>query len=425
MKNWKRKVLYSLLFFLVAACAPQPGTVHNSTGLFGSGNQCKTMARKQLKLARNAGRSKKKTYQSFLATTFPKNRPQNPVLPYAPEKFVYFQASSPDSVSLPVTLASVSKGSFQEAVPPKSNGYLAAFQSKTLPETQLKKGAQRKVNTNAAKKGTSGKTVPVQKPEQVEKTGHTQTQDNNIALFFGLSGLLSAGLLGAALRQVRQISEWASQNLGKARGLLAFIRIFTALSSVAAGNYLAQQGIEISETSKDAAIAVLLAAAILYPLHHSRFRLFTGGYFRQKLHDIALFVSGTLMMVYAGNRYDLVAQPAAPEQTVFRFAAFNQPAPAFSLVRHTISPLTDNPTDQEPPAKRSVGAKIALTVLTAGVFFLLTVLLGALACNIACAGFGGLALLVFFAGEGGAVFLTVYLLKKIYGRKKRVETKET
>src|SRR5262245_5226357 len=126
MKNWKSKVLYGLFIFLIAACAPQPGAVHTSNSLFGSGNQCKAMARKQLRLARNAGRSGRRNHRAVVASTLLHKRSKIAAIPNHQEKFVYSRYLLPDTTYFPEALASLSEGSLTLSTTSKTDAYLTS-----------------------------------------------------------------------------------------------------------------------------------------------------------------------------------------------------------------------------------------------------------------------------------------------------------
>lgn len=243
-------------------------------------------------------------------------------------------------------------------------------------------------------------------------------QDNNVVpVLVGLSGLLSVALLSSSRKRSRAISKWASVNPWKARGIITGTQITVALSALIAGNHLYEQRMMITEAAKNSAMIIFATSSIFYPFVNSRFRLFKSSYIRQKIHDVALFSSGTLLMISLGNHYSISPEWNSPiSKASYSFENFNHPANAFHVM------MKDSSTPeykQDPPAKMSTAAKIALLVLALGAFGGLAYLLALLSCSIACGGSEGLAYIVFFGGGIGLLTLLVLSIRGIFGKHKK------
>jgi hypothetical protein len=237
-----------------------------------------------------------------------------------------------------------------------------------------------------------------------------RTESNFIPVLVAASGLLSIFLLGAAQRRSKEISRWASQNPWKTRGIITGTHITTALCAITLGSQLSEQGILIPDSTKYLSFFTIGTAIILYPSSH-----LTKLYLQRKIYDAVLFTSGAAMMMYIGNQSAVQQQNPANQNPIYSFIGNNQGTSSYVKENISIPKITP----QDPPAKKSTGAKIALTVLAIVVFAALGYGLAALSCSIACSGNEALAAVVGIGGGIGLILLFIATIKSIFGKGKK------
>jgi len=258
------------------------------------------------------------------------------------------------------------------------------------------------------------------KPELVptpHKKRYLRHDNAVVPVLAGLSGLLAAALLKITGKRSRTISRWASSNPWKARGIIAGSQMAAAMGALVAGDNLYEHGMMISEAVRNSAITLFATSAILYPSANSRLRLFKPTYIRKKIHDVALFTTGTLLMVSLGNHYSISPARNSPvSKASFSIENFKYPASCLPVMLKDFSAPSDR---QDQPRKMSIAAKIVLLLLAIGALVGLSYLIAILSCSIACGGSEGLAYIVFFGGEIALLVLLIISIKGIFGKHKR------
>jgi hypothetical protein len=265
------------------------------------------------------------------------------------------------------------------------------------------------------------------------KNEHSRKQpfhrnENTVFLMTLLAGCLSLIGLKSAPDFSRNISHWATINPWKTRFLITGIHVLTGTAGIILGKKLADSGTHFTELSKNLSIAIFLTSALLYPVRKSPTELFKHTYLRQKTHDLALFLSGFMLIVNVGNHYSELNPSFAsllgtrnfkqqqehvssnniqvPNQLVF-YKSENQSQDGSSVVQ-----------------KKELGdwAKFFLTILAIAVACGLGYGLAVLSCSIACSGSQGLAALVGIGGLIGIIALLFWALRSIFSSKHK-ETK--
>ncbi len=208
------------------------------------------------------------------------------------------------------------------------------------------------------------------------------------------------------LQKMIQISKWARIHVWQAR-LLTFV-CYTLLFGIhySCGRVLQYRIFTIPEVWVYASFCVGIVAYIFYELLYRNMVI-------QKRFAFQKFSCLTILFV---SFFGL-------------FVLFNQPAGTFPLLQNNVYaalPVKDAPAKADVLAPRSaevkstselaLGWQIALIALVIIGAIVLELALALLACEIACAGNGLLAIGVFVFGTGGVVFLTVYLIRQILGR---------
>lgn len=237
-----------------------------------------------------------------------------------------------------------------------------------------------------------------------------QSEYTLIPSLFGFSLISSFFLLGLFRNKSRQISEWGARNPWKTRGILTGMHLASALGIVTLGNQMASEGVFLSQEFIISSLAIGGTAILFYPSNNSRINFLQGSYFRRKLHDTALFVSGTALVLSFSNHYKSA-------DSYLNFIPETQLTASTSA--NFFVDVADDVQQEQPEKKKNTGVKILLLLLAVTAFLGLSFLLAGLACTIACNGAETLAAIVFFGGEVGLIALLVVAIKRIFGKKKK------
>jgi hypothetical protein len=204
------------------------------------------------------------------------------------------------------------------------------------------------------------------------------------------------------------LSKWARIHVWKARIVIAVC--YTLLFAIAqnCGRLLYGNHIIMPESWVYASLGVASALYISVKLMHGRTYILKRFVF-QKLSCMAILSASLFGML----------------------VIFSQPPGTFPVQENKAYGLIVKEAQAKPDAlallsakaaqarELSKGWKIALIILTIiGVVFL-ELVIAAVACVIACAGSGILAIAVFAGGTTGVVFLTISLIRTILGKKRR------
>lgn len=289
----------------------------------------------------------------------------------------------------------------------------------TLPETPSRKEFVSYNDESSEISGELMRSSPLKDTTESIATGNSFLVDNSAPIMMGASGLFSLLMLSLAQKRSIGFSHWAARHPWAARGLIAGTHVVISLSALTLGHYLYDHQIFISDTVSYTAMSVIAASCLLYPSKNSAFS-FTHSYFAQKATDIALFTSGAIMMLYAGNHYQLTQQPAANSEVVYSLTPTNDSEKSIHLVKNKKDLKKEKQEQkQEGKKERSTGAKIALTILALGVFTLGLYGVGIWACSLSCSGYEALAAFVLFGGLGGLITLLVVALRGIFSKKRK------
>ncbi len=219
-----------------------------------------------------------------------------------------------------------------------------------------------------------------------------------------LVGLLSLAGFKITPDLSGNISYWAALNPGKARFIISVIQIMTGMVGLILGTKLANVGTHFSDLSKSIVAATFFTSVLLYPVRKSRISLIKRTYFRQKTHDLVLFLSGFMFMVYAGNYYsrqinsliNLAGKADYIElQENVQLEKAQQQNPQVFLQQ------ANQPQDKpaKPPKDGwSKGEKVFLTILILVQLSGLGYGVAALSCELSCSGLNGLAVIMAIVG---------------------------
>jgi hypothetical protein len=236
-------------------------------------------------------------------------------------------------------------------------------------------------------------------------------------------GLLSLAGLKSTPNLAGNISYWAALHPGKTRFIISVIQIMTGLAGLMLGTKLAYMGTHLSDLSKSIVAATFFTSVLLYPVRKSRIRLIKRTYFKQKTHDLVLFFSGFMFMVYAGNYY------AGQINSLTNIGGKQDYLELREYVQLEKKPMQNPPvflqqTNQEqdkpatPPKEGwSAGLKVLLTILTFGAAIGFGYGVAALSCELSCSGLNGLAVIVAILGAALIAFLFYISMKAIFNPK--------
>jgi hypothetical protein len=224
-----------------------------------------------------------------------------------------------------------------------------------------------------------------------------------------LSGLIPLGIIKANPKLAANISFWAAMNPWKTRLIFALINAGLITSGLLIGKHLANNNIHFSSLSRDLLFGVFLSSILLYPEKHTSIKLLKHTYLKQKAFDLALAVSGFMLMVTTGNDPDMRASftkltefKSSEQQNTVK--SVDQSNTNGKLVLNKNENLRQDQADsyieEEKLMKRKTGLRI-LTVLGA---IILGVAVAGGACALECNGMTGLAVAT---GVGGGVLIIV------------------
>lgn len=273
--------------------------------------------------------------------------------------------------------------------------------------------------------------------EVLSSTGNAdKTRDNPIhgsmdylLLMALMAGIIPFAAIKAKPQLANNISFWAAMNPWKTRFMFAGAQVALGASGILLGTRLADSGMHFTDLSKDIMLGTFLTSALLYPVRYSSVRLLKHSYLRQKAFDLALALSGFLLMINVGNtnpdlktNFNRMANfKANIDQNVRLLDDQNQIRKSMTYVRGEKELMVEQDIVQK--KEMSKGTKIALTVLIIIAGLGLGYLLVAAACGLSCNGMEGLAYLVGIGGGILLITLAILVIKRIWNPKRKNRAK--
>jgi hypothetical protein len=208
------------------------------------------------------------------------------------------------------------------------------------------------------------------------------------------------------------------------------------------GKLLAGMDIFISTVAVFVFASAYICGAILYPLKENRRsdKKPSSFYLKQKSCDLLLAASTFCMIVYIGNNPESLFQQYSSLNAT---AVVTKPATlkdSSSKNYKSISDFNKSMEDENGNMLKwkerrkllkqqvkeikkandpSKGEKVLLVILSILVALGLLYLIAALSCSIACSGSEAIALLVAIGGTVGVIFLLIFVIRAIYGKKRK------
>ena len=232
---------------------------------------------------------------------------------------------------------------------------------------------------------------------------------------------------------MRSISLWAKSHIWQARMLIVTSYLLLNIIGIYTGRLLKDINVMLPEGCFSIATIIFISIWILYPSgKHSRERIAKKiSYTRRKSYDVILISITFVMIVYAGNNSERLflktntASAAFIIPVVRDTSEINNP-----LIKNFVARIKSIDVSKLSQREKirmlknqvriikhdkalSKAEKTLLIILSIIVACSLFLLVGALSCNIACAGSEGLSILVLLAGTFLIVFLLVRIIKRI------------
>jgi hypothetical protein len=166
-------------------------------------------------------------------------------------------------------------------------------------------------------------------------------------------------------------------------------------------------------------LGAFLTSSLLYPVKNTSLTLFKHSYLRQKTFDLALVLSGLMLMVCAGNdpgtRASLTKMVSfkSHEQQNVNMQNDNSQA-SKQLVYYQNDKQVQNEQTAPQVKRTSNGSKILLTFLVVLAALGLGYLLALASCAIYCNGMIGLSFIVGIGGGALIIVLMIGLIKSIW-----------
>ena len=267
------------------------------------------------------------------------------------------------------------------------------------------------------------------KSDQSKKTPFRKSE-TFILMMAVLAGLIPLAAIKATPKLAENISFRAAMNPWKTRFMFAGIQIALGAAGLLLGKRLADNGIHLSDLSRDMLMGAFLTSSLLYPVRHTSVKLLKHSYLRQKAFDLALAISGFMLMVNAGNDPGMRASLTSmvsfnnhEQQNVNMLNAHSQASKQLVYYQND-KQLQDEQTATQ---KKEKSRKIGLTILAVLGALVLGFFLAAAACGLACEGMEGLAAAVGIGGGFLLITLTIWAIKSIWhpNQKKRIKPSES
>lgn len=287
------------------------------------------------------------------------------------------------------------------------------FENKMHPEhsTAVSKGTRKKPENVVSKKEQETEIFPLKENNRNKNT-------HAFYLLGAVAGLLSSALFISIRKRAVKISQWSSRNLALSRTIQVIGHTIIGFGSFIAGSILFNHDMVATPLASGIFTSVFLASVAVYPANIRGKAVLQSLYNRTKLNELAVVISGALMLASIGNQ---VAQERFTVSTgqVIRFTPAHNIFTNISSKADIIDEALFQVATTE--GERLSAGQIILFILIPIVFGFLTLLLLALSCAINCQGNGGLAALVLVCGLGLLIFLAIASVngvKKMKGKRK-------
>lgn len=239
---------------------------------------------------------------------------------------------------------------------------------------------------------------------------------------------------------MKNISRWAKANPNVSRSVIAVSHVLVVINSIIIGSLLFASSWGESKWSVVILANSFFILYVSYPKKERAVFSLRYSYRRQKIYDFSLVLLYSAVIACGVN--NLFAQASLD--------TYSAPSTVFKLISYRSEPTKEIFPEQKLSTKKSIRAnfkhkvkvlakylrdttensgsdlkKILLLLLSIGLTLLLGYLVAGLACNIACSGAEGLALVVLILGWGGIIwleFIAIRSIGRLFSKKKTPKT---
>jgi hypothetical protein len=205
-------------------------------------------------------------------------------------------------------------------------------------------------------------------------------------------------------RGPRRISRWAARRPRWAQAMIVSTALVGGAISLLLGKFWGDDGVRLPVFLTTALTVIFGAGILFYPIKRVASIFFRHSYVRQKMHDFALALSGSLLLVCVGNRVTFDDEFCVPLTHVFE--KMDKTSSTQELTHHEVG-------SPDPPNSGN-GWRLIVTVLATLALGLAGFVIAAAACNLSCNGQDGLAALVLIGGWGAILVGYIFLMRALW-----------
>ena len=393
-----------LLLFLFISCGGHRRLNHQIRYTQSRNHDCRTLFKKQ-KLQYKIAVRDSKLNQRRKKTAIPEYKPDTGANKIKNETDLLVVAQTTENIDGnkgPLLLINFQKGKISSDASRISNVVLFTAREENIPlaDQAPKKNSQKATTNQAVLTNFNATSLPL--------------------TVVGVAGILGMALLRLFQSLAQQLSHWAKKNPWKTRGFIGIAQIGMGVSAFSLGNYLYETSVMIPDYARLSAAGMFAVAAIFYPSTYHTNGSPAFSYLQRKFHDAALFTTGAMLTLYAGNYCHLTIQPTPAAQIVSSAAIPKQKIFSLKFANHQIS-LVKNEFEsrlkerfEDPRRGNTRGEKVALVIIVSLAFAFLTVGVAAASCNLSCSGNEAAAIAVLIAGAAIIAWGLSASLKRIH-----------
>ena len=234
-----------------------------------------------------------------------------------------------------------------------------------------------------------------------------------------MAGLIPFGLIKTYPNLAANVSFWAAMNPWKTRLMFAGTNTAMIAGGLMLGEQLADSGIYFSGLSRYLLMGTFFASSLLYPVRKASSRILKHSYSKQKAFDLAVAISGFMLMVNVGNDPEIRTTMTnftglenhgyQNENTLKGYGQERQNL----LYYETVEQVQDEQKTAE-EEKLIRNKKIGSTAAVSFLALLAAFVVAVGACGLSCNGMAGLAALTGIGGGGLVIGLTIWAIRRIW-----------
>ena len=236
------------------------------------------------------------------------------------------------------------------------------------------------------------------------------------------------------MKQAKQLSYWAANNPKMAILSLVLLHTLVIFISFKIGKLFFFMDISFPFGLTLSAGIIYCFAAAFYPIFGRKSGWWKHSYIRQKVHDFLLIFSTCLLFLLGYNQFLFSEEVEKNEEFPTQMMNLNKASTEgpsvlsgpFSSMKEMLKGAKYKIRKAGKAAKkrwkqqpeRSTGAKVLLTILTVMGMFLTFLVVAMISCSLSCSGNEGAGAVVLVLGLIGIVVGGVFLMIRIWGRRR-------